>query len=259
MRIKRTTFTILSAGALLALQSCNGIMGGIYDEPPTETMETVAGQLYIDASDWTEWHYIDFKALATAVAEDDCFNPTSLWVTEKIPAAIEEEGDGKSGIYTYWYDVFGAGISVNEFRDFTPGPSQPEPESWTIAVHRNNVRTKGCTVAPTDFSSVDDVPANKHYLNSLSYAGDTWNETDVWSVQDKMLLGLIGNQGIAINSVLSSWLTIKIPPMPPAFSLNNQVFVMRLPDGTHAALQLENYQSATGVKCCLTINYRYPL
>ena len=51
---------------------------------------------------------------------------------------------------------------------------------------------------------------------------------------------------------------MKIPPMPPAFSLNNHVFILRLKDGTYAALQLENYQSSTGKKCWLTINYKYP-
>lgn len=72
-----------------------------------------------------------------------------------------------------------------------------------------------------------------------------------------MLNGLIGNQGIEINPVLSSWLTVSIPPIPPVFTLNNHVFIVRFSDGTHAALQLENYLSATGTKCCLAINIRF--
>lgn len=74
-----------------------------------------------------------------------------------------------------------------------------------------------------------------------------------------MLLGIIGNQGTYINPVLSSWLLVDIPPMPPAFTLCSNVFIIRLPDDTFGALQLENYQSTEGTKCCLTINYRYPL
>ncbi|MDE5550640.1 MAG: HmuY family protein, partial [Bacteroidaceae bacterium] len=49
-----------------------------------------------------------------------------------------------------------------------------------------------------------------------------------------------------------------IPPMPPTFKLNNHVFIVRFADDTYAAIQLENYQSPTGTKCCLTINYKYP-
>ena len=51
---------------------------------------------------------------------------------------------------------------------------------------------------------------------------------------------------------------MKIPPMPPSFSLNNHVFILRLKDGTYAAIQLENYLSPKGVKCWMTINYKYP-
>ncbi len=244
---------------LAALQSCNGIMDGIYDNPPAAPAATVDGQLYIDASDWAEWHYIDFPALARAVNDDPEFNTSSLWSTYPVAMPGEGSADGKSGIYTYWYDVFGQGISVYEFRDHTPGPAQQAAENWTIAVHRNNVRTNGCAAAVTDYRNIDDLPTDAEYLESLHYEQDAWNETDVWVIQDHMLEGLIGNQGIEVNPVLSSWLEVKIPPMPPAFVLNDWVFVLRLPDGTYGALQLADYQSPRGVKCCLTINYRYPL
>jgi hypothetical protein len=51
---------------------------------------------------------------------------------------------------------------------------------------------------------------------------------------------------------------VHIPPVPPVFTLNSHVFILRLKNGTCAALQLENYQNAAGKKCFLTINYKYP-
>lgn len=257
MTIKSLITLLSGAGAAVALlPSCNGIMSGIYDEPPVEIVETVSGQLYIDASDWQKWHYIDFKAL-TDLSEDA--NPSSLWQTLPIPTKSADVSDGKTGIYTYWYDVFGSGLSNHEFREFRPTGPQRQPEFWTIAVHRNNVRTNGCEVAATEFSSMDQLPDNREYYENLTFTSDEWNETDVWIIQDRMLSGLIGNQGIEINSVLSSWLTVALPPIPPQFTLDNRVFIMRTPDGEYAALQLENYQNALGTKCHLTINYRYPL
>ncbi|MDE6714946.1 MAG: HmuY family protein, partial [Muribaculaceae bacterium] len=68
-----------------------------------------------------------------------------------------------------------------------------------------------------------------------------------------------GNQGILVNNVLSTWLKVNLPPIPPSFTLNNKVFIIKTPEGRFGAIQLENYQSSTGVKCCLTINYKYPL
>jgi hypothetical protein len=88
---------------------------------------------------------------------------------------------------------------------------------------------------------------------------DEWNETDVWTVQDKMLLGLIGNQRMKVNNVLGNWLRMSIPPIPPVFTMNSHVFIVRFGDGTYAALRLKNYIGPTNVKCCLTIEYKYPI
>lgn len=263
MTIRVLMINLLAAGAALTLlPSCNGILSEIYDEPTSDDAVTRAGQLYIDASDWTEWHYIDLDALPGL--PDDA-NPSSLWQTLPVPAPEGSKAQASipsaeaSGIYTYWYDVYGSGLSNREFREFIPGAEQPEPESWTLAVHRNNVRTNGCAVAATEFTSLEQLPSDREYYRNLDYTPDEWNETDVWVIQDRMLSGLIGNQGIRINRVLSSWLTVDIPPMPPKFTLDSRVFILRTPGGEYAALQLENYQNATGTKCHLTINYRYPL
>ncbi|MGM9870988.1 MAG: HmuY family protein [Muribaculaceae bacterium] len=240
--------------------ACNGIFGGVYDEPQLQPDTTVSGELYIDASDWQQWHYIDLRAVAAASAANPGYNPSSAWVTMPVPTEeLSGSQTGDCGIYTYWYDVLGQGISVREFRSKYPTLCQNEPDVWTIAVHRNNVRTNGASVAETDFKNIEDVPEDTDFLASLNFVSDTWSESEVWVIPDKMLLGLIGNQGIDINPVLSRWLTINIPPLPPSFTLNDNVFVIKCDDGTYGALQLVNYQSPTGLKCCLTIKYKYPI
>lgn len=245
--------------ASCVLTACNGLFDGVYDEPEEKT--TVAGQLYIDASSWLDWYYIDLDAVAAATKEDQGYNTSEAWVRYRIPTEQWEAApaDTETGIYTYWYDVFGQGISKYEFRSFYPTRAQSEPENWTFAVHRNNVRTNGGAVAATTLTSLDQLPDDPAELAKLTYTPDKFNRTDVWTIQDRMLLGLIGNQGIEVNDVLSSWLKMSIPPVPPAFSMDGRVFVLRLADGTYAGLQLRDYQSTTGIKCCLTIDYRYPL
>lgn len=250
-------------GALMisvGLTSCEGILSGIYDTPEEISKTIQTGQTYVDASDWTEWHYLDLPTFADAMKENPGHDPASDWVTVPIPRKeIQTQEGWKSGIYTYWYDVYGAGIGKHEYRSFLPTEKQPEPESWSIAVHRNNVRTNGGAAAATGYTDINAIPQTKSFLATLNFQSDEWNETDVWTDQGKMLLGIIGNQGIEVNPVLSSWLAIWIPPMPPSFTMNDSVFVVRLKDGTYAALQLHDYQSPTGTKCVLTINYRYPL
>lgn len=234
------------------LTGCQGILSGVYDEPIENAGLSKDCQLYIDASDWTEWHYID-------LAES---NPR--WQTYNIPlsgSTIENSTPNteETGIYTYWYDIFGVGITKHEYRGFTMTDKQSDPENWTIAVHRNNVRTNGCGVCETSYTSIAELPTDFKWLEQLDYTEDSWNQTDVWVVKDRMLSGIIGNQGIYINNTLSDWLNMVIPPMPPTFSINNHVFILKLNNGKFAALQLADYMSATGKKCCLTINYKYPL
>lgn len=252
-----------AAVALTSLTGCNGLFAGVYDEPePEPGKNTVAGQLYIDASDWGWWYYLDLPALADSVGADSLYNPSTAWVAEAIPMQEEQQPvvqDYRWGIYTYWYDVFGDGLSKNEFRSFMPTAPQPEPERWTVAVHRNNVRTNGCAVAATDWAGFDELPQDVTELASLKFEEDSWNETDVWCIQERMLLGLIGNQGIAVSNTLSQWLTVQLPPIPPALTIDPRVFIIKLPDQSYGALQLADYIGPDGTKCCLTINYRYPL
>ena len=253
------------------LSSCHGMFDELYDTP-TESIDIREGQLYVDASSWFDWYYIDFHAANHNAAEGGTF---SSFVKKAIPLEEEnpdnpdnpdipdnpdfpEESAHASGIYTYWYDVFGAGLSNHEFRTFTPTASQPEPEAWHIAVHRNNVRTNGGAAYETSYTSMSDLPESSEAFADATFTPDEWNKLDVWTVQDQMLQGLIGNQGIEVNPVLSTWLKVDLPPVPPVFTLNNHEFIVRFPDHTCAAIQLENYQSPAGTKCCLTINYKYP-
>ena len=91
----------------------------------------------------------------------------------------------------------------------------------------------------------------------MLFRSDEWSENEVWSSKEQMLLSLVPSQGININKVLSSWLAFKFN-VPPDYIPNKHVFILRLADGTYAALQLTDFISPEGKKCFLTINYKYP-
>ncbi len=270
--VRSKTIPLLMSVALLT--ACHGAFDELYDTP-TESIDIREGQLYVDASSWLHWYYLDFNTANRNFAEG---GTSSAFVQIAIPTEKIEELDGLDrldglegleglenpespalpGLYTYWYDVFGAGLSNHDFRGFTPTATQPEPDSWHIAVHRNNVRTNGGAAYETSYTSMSDLPESSEAFKDETFTPDEWNQLDVWTIQAQMLQGLIGNQGIEVNPVLSSWLRVDIPPVPPTFTLNNHVFIVRFPDNTYAAIQLQNYQSPAGIKCCLTLNYKYP-
>lgn len=262
--------TVAGVGILM-LTSCNGIFDDIYDQP--KEIVPAKGQLLIDATSWTDWYYVDLnllQRLTEAGDEEALMKAQTEFVAYPIPMTATGEKDEteagheaatqgrKAGQYMYWFDVFGEGIKKNTFSYYTPTEGQEEPEEWTLAVHRNNVRTNGGAVLETSYTSMDELPESSEAFRNMNFQEDEWSENLVWDSQDLMLMGYVPSLGISVNKVLSSWLSIKIPPMPPAFSLNNHVFILRLKDGTYAALQLENYLSQDGKKCFLTINYKYP-
>lgn len=243
----------------LLLTGCEGIFDDVYDTVPD--IEPAEGQIVVDASDWGNWYYIDLAELQRLTDEGDqeaLLKAQTEHDAYPIPMELTGEHDGKSGQYLYWFDVFGEGIGNNEYRDFTPTDIQEEPDEWTFAVHRNNVRTNGGAVYETEYSSMDDLPESGDAFSNMTFTEDEWSENEVWDSQEQMLLCLVPSQGININKVLSSWLTMNIPPMPPSFTMNGHVFILRLKDGTYAAVQLANYLSPSGTKCFLTINYKYP-
>ena len=258
--------------SMLMLTACNGIFDGIYDQPPA-TIVPAEGQLMVDATSWTDWYYIDLNHLHQLAEAGDTAalqKAQTEFATYPIPmdstghrdeteeghnAATQEQ---KAGQYMYWFDVFKQGIKNNSFAYYTPTAAQTDPESWTIAVHRNNVRTNGGAALETQYTSMDQLPETSSEFHDKTFTADEWSENEVWDSQKLMLQSYVPSQGIAINKVISSWLTLEIPPMPPSFYHNNHVFILRLKDGTYAALQLANYLSPSGTACHLTINYKYP-
>jgi len=262
MRIKKLiTKVVVGCAILVVASACNGVLDGIYDRP-NNSMPVMQGQLYMDATDWNRWYYVDFDSLAQHIAHGDStalLKAQTTFVAYPVPTArAESSADGHAGIYTYWFDVFGKGIASNEQRAFMPTASQAEPPSWSIAIHRNNVRTNGAEVLETNYTSLADLPASSKAFAGAQFIADEWTQNEVWVDRTQMLQSLVGCQGIKVNRVLSSWLKLDIPPMPPAFTINSHVFIVRFPNGKMAAVQLENYMNAEGIKCWLTINYKYP-
>lgn len=139
--LKKTISIAASGLVVLSLAACHGILDDLYDQPEAEVVPA-KGQLLIDATSWTDWYYVDLKQLQQLSAEgkeDDLRKAQTEWTPYPIPMSLTGDADGRSGQYLYWFDVFGAGLSRNEFRSFVPCDPQPEPDAWSFAVHRNNV------------------------------------------------------------------------------------------------------------------------
>ena len=148
-----TVYAAMAVAVALTATACNGILSDIYDKPSDSALGS--GQLVVDATSWHDWYYIDFDSLTAIAANGDSAalaHAERSFAHYPIPTALTTmPTDTTTGIYTYWFDVFGRGLDNYDKRAFTPTDAQPEPDHWSIAVHRNNVRTNGGAVFETNY------------------------------------------------------------------------------------------------------------
>lgn len=201
---------------MLSLSACNGIFEGIYDEPsPEETKEygfvavddrTHTGRIYIDATDYTEWHYIDLHDRLVV----------TLGVEERAPA------------------------------------------NWDFAVHRYDTKTNGGAVAESAAADFGSLPAVGS-LPEEAFASDSWTTDRITVDMSQMMDGIIRYAEDWYNPTLSKWLRVDTSTMPPIYTLSGKLYLLRLSDGTCAAIRLTNFMNDAAVKGFMTIDYLYPV
>ena len=217
MFVNQKQFLFLSGViAILSLSACNGILEDIYDAPePEETKiygfiavddNTHTGRIYLDATDYTEWHYIDLhgKSVTTAIVDAET------------------------------------------------------PANWDLAIHRYDAKTNGGAVmesAAAGFSmlsAINTIPAE-------AFVSDKWTTDKITVDMSQMMDGIIRYAEDWYNHCLSGWLHVDTSTMPPIYTLSGKVYLLRLADGTFAALRLMNFMNDAAVKGFITIDYLYPV
>lgn len=216
MNCKQAGLFLSGATLLLSLPACNGIFEGIYDMPTTETGNEYGfilvdegartGRIYIDATDYTEWHYVDLhgkQVTTTAV-------------------------DGAA------------------------------PETWDFAVHRYDAKTNGAAVWESTAGAFDALPAPGS-VSEEQWTADEWTTDRITVDMSQMMDGIILYAEDYWNPCLSRWLDVDTSTMPPIYTLSGKIYLLRLEDGTFAALRLANFMNDVAVKGYMTIDYLYPV
>ena len=212
----KTLLLLPGVAVMLSLSACNGIFGDIYDTPTPEQdseygfvavdEQKGTGRIYINATDYSQWHYINLHRRQVVTA----------------PAGGEA------------------------------------PAEWDFAVHRYDAKTRGGAVAETtapDFSLLPGAAA----LPEEAFVQDEWTTDKIAIDMSQMMEGTILYAEDYYNPCLSQWLDVDTSTMPPVYTLSGKVYLLRLPDGTCAALRLTNFMSPAAIKGFMTIDYLYPV
>lgn len=240
-----TVNAAMAVAVALTATACNGILSDIYDEPRDSALGS--GQLVVDATSWHDWYYIDFDSLAAIAATGGKLH----WPTPRplsLPTPSRRRSPRHPPTPQRECTPTGSTSSAEASTTTTSGPSRPPMRSPSppTGASPSTATTSGRTEGPSLRPIIRPLPTCRRRVPrfaSATFTPDEWSERDVWVDQSQMLRSLIGCQGIMANKVLSSWIKVAIPPMPPAFTGNSHVFIIRFPNGKMAAVQLANYIS----------------
>ncbi len=117
------------------------------------------------------------------------------------------------------------------------------------------VRMDFSTPPPKYEASEDFATGNSDY----NFTPDTWTRHQCITDLSGMFDRNIWYQSSMVNLVLTEWVRMDFSTPPPKYEASRKVYLLRMADGSVAALQLKSYMSEAGTKGFLTIDVRYPL
>ena len=223
MKTSPFSFAFVLGAALVSLSACDGIFEGLYDKPATSVEYGI--------------------------------NPNADGVTGTLLIDATD--------YAQWtYIDLHAGRVDSTRITGTDGTEEPLgdsgilPADWDFAIHRYDVKTNNGAVIETAFTSMDAMLLATGIPDG-EYVADT--QTDITIDMSGMMDGNILYAQSDCNTELAKWLDVDTSTMPPIYTLSYKVYVVRLEDGTHAALRLNSFRNEQNTSGHLTIEYAYPL
>lgn len=226
----RNSFMILLGIVNISLfQACEGIFGGIYDNPG-ETSDKdfgfieinengLSGTIYVHTEDYKRWVYVNLT-------------------DKQIDSTRIENSSGEE-------------TPLNE--------TSTLPSEWDFAIHRYDAKTNGGAVLETSMTSIDEI-RNLTEIPEGNYGTDLHQTTDRIVIDmSGMMEGKLVYAKSDYSEILSRWLNVDTSQMPPIYTLSGKVYILRLGNGQHAALQLTDFKNAKNIKGYMTIKYVYPL
>ncbi len=211
--------TAVALGMLMLFPACDGMFEGVYDDveggsdPTNKTAEIqTRGTLTIDATAYTEWHYINFH---------------SGEITTSTISLTDSTESGK-------------------------------PAEWDVALHRYDVKSNNGVAIETEYTTIDELLAEGLPTDD-EWTADTFADNKITIDMSHMMEGYLVYLPDYYNPILSKWVDVNTSTMPPIYTMNQKVFVVRLSDDTHLALRLINFMNDKSVKGNMNFEYYYPL
>lgn len=158
--------------------------------------------------------------------------------------------------YTSWTYVNLREKTTTVVKEYGKGPYGTPPAEWNFALHRYDCKTNGGAALETQYTSLKQLGAGAKPTGV--FVEDEWTDDRVIIDLSGMLEERIGYAETYYNAEFSRWMDLDLSIMPPTFTTSNRVYILRLADGTHAALRFTDFMNGAGVKGYISFDYIYP-
>ena len=251
--LRRLLYLLCSPILLLGVSACDGVFSSIYDNPPAAsyTQEGFSVQdadlhihrLYVDLVSYKDWVYVDLhrRTMSRMVA----------------PSSLTGAWDGRSGVSYHQVEL----PATFHFSELVKTDSLVQPEKWDLVLHHYDVGTRSGSAFETQYTRLKDLPREGKARETLlrsTFAPDTWSDHRCYEDLTGIYNYYIGYRNARTNEVLSRWMDMNVSNPPPTYTTSGRVYLLRLADGTHAALHFKDYMNAAGAKGYVTLDYIYP-
>lgn len=164
----------------------------------------------------------------------------------------------KATEYTQWVYVDLSGRKATTVEIGEEHDSQI-PEDWDFAIHRYDIKTNEGAAVRTTYTSLDIFKVARQLPKATDFVEDEWTTDKIAIDMSGMMDGNIIYTESNRNPILSGWLDVNTATMPPVYTMGNEVYIIRLKDGTYAAIRFTNYTNAVGAKGYVDFDYIYPV
>ena len=120
------------------------------------------------------------------------------------------------------------------------------PAGWTIAIHRYDIKTNSGSAYRTSYTSLSEVKtaADKGTFPMPADSEFTADEPSKITIDmSHMMDGYIDYADADINKVLGKWLNVDTSSMPPTYTMDSNVYLVRTSGGDVYAIQFTGYSN----------------
>ena len=131
-------------------------------------------------------------------------------------------------------------------------------------IHRYDIKTNSGAAYRTSYTSLEELTSalNKGTFPMPDTSEFTTDEPGKISIDmSQMMEGNIIYADAETNKVLAQWLNVDTSSMPPTYTMDNHVYLVRTSNGKMAAIQFTGYSNPylSNTKGYISLKYAYPI